>query len=504
MVKLRPTTMVLLAAAAAACSAPGGGGKQADSSGAADTAVPPPAYESALPEGLRSMVDTPFKGDLDAMVARRLIRVAVPFNRTYYFIDRGTQRGLSYEYMKLFEGELNRARGTDKLDVHVVLIPMPRDMLLPALNAGRVDMVAAQLTVTPERRREVDFTDPTRSDVNEIPVTAPGTAPLASADDLSGKTVFVRRSSSYYASLQALNGRLAAGGRPPVRIEEAPESLEDDDLLEMVNAGLIPATVVDDYLARFWKQVFTGLVLGDRAPLRTGGRLAVAIRRNSPALAAELNAFIGKFGLQTTMGRILSQRYLQSTKYVTDAASAEGRRKFLGMVDLFRKYGAQYGVDHLLMAAQGYQESRLDQDVRSPVGAMGVMQIMPETGREQGVGDIRQLEPNVHAGIKYMRFMMDRYYRDEPMDAQNKLLFTFASYNAGPGKLRQLRREASQRGLDPNIWFGNVEQIASERIGRETVTYVSNIYKYYIAYRLIARQREQRREAKAAIARRAE
>ena len=96
-----------------------------------------------------------------------------------------------------------------------------------------------------------------------------------------------------------------------------------------------------------------------------------------------------------------------------------------------------------------------------------------------------------------MRFMVDRYYKDEPMDNLNKSLFTFASYNAGPGRVRQLRREAEKQGLNPNVWFGNVEQIASERIGRETVTYVANIYKYYIAYKLVAEQNERRTAAKA-------
>src|SRR3954466_9745683 len=134
------------------------------------------------------------------------------------------------------------------------------------------------------------------------------------------------------------------------------------------------------------------------------------------------------------------------------------------------------------MAAQGYQESTLDQDVKSPVGAVGVMQVMPPTGKELNVGNISEVEPNIHAGVKYMRFMMDQYFKDEPMDNLNKGLMTFAAYNAGPRRVRQLREEAAQRGLDPNVWFGNVERVASERIGRETVTYVSNIYKYYVAY----------------------
>jgi membrane-bound lytic murein transglycosylase MltF len=171
-------------------------------------------------------------------------------------------------------------------------------------------------------------------------------------------------------------------------------------------------------------------------------------------------------------------------------------------MELFRKYGAQYNMDFLLMAAQGYQESTLDHSVRSPVGAIGVMQVMPPTGREMKVGDITQIEPNIHAGVKYMRFMMDEYFKDEPMDNLNKGLMTFAAYNAGPGRLRQLRREAEKRGLNPNVWFGNVERVASERIGRETVTYVSNIYKYYIAYRLLTDQQNRRAAAKAEVAKR--
>ena len=124
------------------------------------------------------------------------------------------------------------------------------------------------------------------------------------------------------------------------------------------------------------------------------------------------------------------------------------------------------------------------------------MQVMPPTGKELNVGDITKIDANIHAGVKYMRFMIDRYYKDEPMDNLNKALMTFASYNAGPGRVRQLRREAEKRGLDQNVWFNNVERIASEKIGRETVTYVSNIYKYYIAYTLLTEQEERRAAAK--------
>jgi len=457
----------------------------------------PPVLETVLPDDLRNIIDRPFKGDFDEMVQRRLIRVGVTFNRTFYFVDKGAQRGLAYEYLTQFEDQLNKRFNTGNLKMHVVMLPMPRDVLLPSLRDGRVDMVVAQLTITPSRLKMVSFTEPTRRNVSEVVVTAPGEPPVNSVDDLSGRDVFVRKTSSYYESLVEANHRLQASGKKPISIDLASESLEDDDLLEMVNADLIPATVVDDYLANFWKQVFTDIAVHDNVTVRTGGDLAVAVRKENPKLATELNGYIAKNGLDSTLGAILSKRYLQSTKYVKNATSEAERKKFLALVDLFRRYGNQYKFDYLLMAAQGYQESRLDQNAKSQVGAVGVMQLMPETGKEQKVGDISKIEPNVHAGVKYMRFIRSSFFDDQPMDDLNKGLFTFAAYNAGPGRVKQLRREAAERGLNPNVWFGNVERVASERIGRETVTYVSNIYKYYVAYKLLAAEAQRKKAAAA-------
>src|SRR5688572_1356414 len=462
--------------------------------------LPPSRLETQLPPAVRNLVLTPATGDLDAIVKRRLVRIGVTFNRTFYFIDRGVQRGVSYEYGQLLEERLNKhlKTGTDD-KVHVVLMPLPRSQLLPALVAGKIDMVAAQVTARPELQKFVDFSDPTRMNVNQIVVTRAGDPPLAAVADLSGREVFVRDTGTYHESLIALNQRFKAQGRPPVEIRPVPGDLEDDDLLEMVNAGLIPATVVDDYLAKFWDNVFPNLVLHENVAVRTGGRLAIAVRKNSPQLTAALNTFMRNYGLGTAFGNVVERKYLVSTTYVKSAASEEERRKFRAVVELFRKYCDQYNLDYLLMAAQGYQESQLNQNAKSAAGAVGIMQVMPATGKELNVGDIRQLEPNIHAGIKYMRVTADSFFKDEPMDDLNKGLFTFASYNAGPGRVRQLRREAEKAGLDPNVWFGNVEVIAAERIGRETVTYVANIYKYYVAYRLVVDETDRRAAGRAAV-----
>src|SRR6185436_2916567 len=499
--------LALLLAAATACS----GEREAAPPRATAAGIPPAADApipdtasplDALPNAVKSVVDKPFTGDFDERVKRRAIRVGVTFNRTHYFVDKGQERGLTYEALKSFEDDLNTDLKTGHLKVHVVIVPMSRDLLAPSLLKGRVDMIAAMVTVRPELEKLAAFSEPTRTNVSQLVVTGPGAPSIATVDDLAGQAVFVRKASAYYDTLTTLNEQLKARGNPVVIIDEAPDVLEDDDILEMVNAGLAPITVVDDYLAEFWTQVFTGLTVHKDVAVRTGGRLAVAFRKDNPKLREVVDTWLRKHPKGDAFRNTIERRYLDNTKFAKNAAADTERRKLQAVVELFKKYGAEYNIDYLLMAAQGYQESTLDHDAKSPVGAIGVMQVMPATGKELKVGDITKVDANIHAGVKYMRFMMDQYYKDDPMDNLNKGLMTFASYNAGPGRIRQLRAETKQRGLDPNVWFGNVERVTSERIGRETVTYVSNIYKYYITYKLISAQQDRRAAAKAEVGRR--
>jgi membrane-bound lytic murein transglycosylase MltF len=438
----------------------------------------------------------PWTGDLGGMIDRRMIRVLTSFSRTQYFIDRGTPRGTAYDQGKLLEAALNNELRSLHSTVNVQFVPLPRDQLLPALAAGTGDIVMADLTVTPDRASVADFTDPWIDGVDEIVVTSPNGPEIATVDDLSGKEIFVRESSSYYESLQALNATFVSRGKAPAILTPAPEALEDEDLLEMTSAGLIKIVVVDNHKAWFWQRVWPALRLHPTVAIRTGGQIAWAIRKDSPELKSFLNRFLATNGRDSLNARMIFRRYLLNTQYVRGASADAAQKRFVAVVSIFRKYGSQYNIDWMLMAAQGYQESRLNQNARSHVGAIGVMQVMPETGRELNVGDIRQIEPNIHAGVQLIRTIVDRYYAAESMDEVNKLLFAFASYNAGPARVHQLRQLAAERGLDPNVWFNNVERIASERIGRETVTYVSNIYKYYVTYLLIQGEYLQRRELK--------
>jgi membrane-bound lytic murein transglycosylase MltF len=442
------------------------------------------------------VVAAKWKGDLDGMIERRLIRVLTVYSKTTFFVDKGAQLGMVPDAFKMFEDDLNKRLNNKNVIVHVVIVPVAADELIPALVEGRGDIVSAGKLATEWRREQVDFTNATRKGISSIIVTGPGVAPLKSLDDLAGKEVYVRASDVSAKNVGQFNARLAAAGKPPVRIKPAPEVLADEDLLEMVNAGLAPMTVVDDYIGEFWKQVFPKLVLNTSFAVRSDGETAMMIRKGSPKLKTELNAFLAKYPEGSLQRNVLFQKYLKSVKFAKSATSGRDRERFQQTVDYLRKYSNQYKLDYLLMAAQGYQESGLDQTRKSAVGAIGVMQVMPATGADMKVGDITQIEANIHAGVKYMRFMMDNFYADEPMDDLNKGLFTFASYNAGPGRIRQLRARAAKRGLDANRWFNNVELLAAESIGRETVQYVSNIYKYYLAYKLLTEQQAERLKAK--------
>jgi membrane-bound lytic murein transglycosylase MltF len=452
------------------------------------------------PDLLRALAKN-WTGDLDGMVKRQFIRVLVVYSKTYYFLDRGSEHGITYEAFKLFEDYINKQPAVRKrleardLRVNVVFLPVERDQLIPALREGRGDIAAAFLTITPERERLVDYSDPVLGGIEEIVVTGPGAPSIGKLDDLSDQEVFVRKSSSYYESLQRLNAAFAKAGKAPVRVRLVPEDLEDEDVLEMASAELLPIVVVDNRVAEFWKQIFPNLSLHPDVTLRTGGEIGWMLRKGSPQLKAALNEFIRRRDRGGREAAIILAEYMKNTRWVKNASSESELQKFRRVLRFFKKYGEQYDMDYLLMMAQGYQESTLDQSVRSPVGAIGVMQLMPATGAAMQVGDIAETEPNIHAGVKYVRTMIDRYFKDEPMDRVNKMLFAFASYNAGPGRVGELRREAAERGLNPNRWFNNVEIVAARRIGGQTVQYVSNIYKYYIAYKLIAEAEEERAKA---------
>jgi membrane-bound lytic murein transglycosylase MltF len=437
------------------------------------------------------------------MLNRRIIRVLVPYSRSLYFNDKGRERGISAETVRDFERWINKKylKKLGKRPVTVFIIPATRDKLLPEIVQGRGDIAAANLTVTEERLKTVDFASPAAEPgVKELVVTGPKSPAIASTADLTGKTVHVRRASSYYESLEALNGRFKKEGKPALKLVHVPDALEDEDMMEMLNAGLLQAIVVDDWKAKMWAQILPGVKVNEKAVVRESGKIGWAIRKKSPKLKAEILDFHKNYLKKQGVSAYRLKQYMSRVKQVSNATGTSEWKRFEQTLALFNKYGDLYKFDPLMLAAQGYQESQLDQNAKSHVGAIGVMQVMPATGNELGVGDIRIIEPNIHAGAKYMDQLMTKYFLDANFTENNRTLFAFASYNAGPGNISKMRKMAAKRGLDPNKWFNNVEIVTAQKIGMETTTYVRNIYKYYVAYRLQLDAMEAVRKAREQVA----
>ncbi|MEE4271097.1 MAG: lytic transglycosylase F [Thermoanaerobaculales bacterium] len=451
------------------------------SSAAADASEP--LLELAEYEaGLGSLAE--WRGDFDDMVERGFIRVLVVPSRTHYFLDGATQRGLSYEGLREFESFLEQKLGHPTVGVRVAIVPVRRDEVLPALERGLGDFAAANLTVTPERSEVVDFAFPFADNVRELVVTGPSGPALAELDDLSGAEVHVRMSSSFRDSLEAVNDDFASRGLEPIRIVPVEEYLETEDLLELVDAGVFPATVADEHIARFWDEVLDHVTVHTELPIREGSAIAWAVRSDAPGLTEVVSEFARKHRVGTLTTNVLLNRYLRDNTWARDGLEGRDQERLEATAEFFRTYGARYGFDPLMLTALAYQESRLDQSKRSRAGAVGVMQIKPATAADRNVGiaDIDQVDNNIHAGVKYLAFLRDRYFTEAEIEPFDRTMLTFAAYNAGPARVAALRKEARDTGLDPNRWFGHVESIAARRVGRETVLYVANITKYYIAY----------------------
>jgi len=411
-------------------------------------------------------------GDFGDIEKRRAIRILVPYSKTIYFIDRGEQLGTAVELGRALEKWLNRSKKKEVERLHVAYVPVPRSELLNALVEGRGDVVYADLTITPARQTIIDFTDPLASGVREVLITGPATPPVTSLDDLGGKEIHVRKTSSYYEHLLTLNKQRKTAGKPEIIVKEIDENLEDEDILEMVNAGLLMWCVADRFNANIWSQVFDKLVVHDDIAISTDGDIAFGIRQGSPKLKEVLNAFVKEHRVGTAFGNILKKRYYQSDKMVRAAYAPAEIARFDALLMLFQRYGKKYEFDAILLAAQGFQESQLNQERRSPRGAVGIMQLLPTTAADKAIGIkgiAESAERNIEAGSKYLRHLSNIYIIDSGPKPLDRMLLTLAAYNAGPNNLKKFRATARKMGLDPNVWFGNVENGAA-KIGLHPVS----------------------------------
>jgi len=493
-----PRCLALLVATAAlfGCGDADAGGPASPSSGAGTRIAG--AWLDTGDHPLHAALTRRRGGDLDAIRRSGYLRVLTSYSNTNYFITNGQQRGLEFELLRTYERFLNRQeRAAGRPPIAVLFLPLPFDQLIPALLAGEGDVAAAGLTVTPARRRRVLFTNPYLKNVSEVVVRNKGAPPVPNLAALAGRTLQVVRGSSWAAHLRAL----AAAGtwkRAP-RIREVDESLEAEDLLQMVHAGIYQYTVVDDHLARLWAEVLGDVVVEENARVAQHERLAWALRPHSSQLAQSMNAFIAQHRQGTLLGNTLFKRYFANVHWISNPTRLGEWKRLRPYEAAFRRYAGQYGFDWLELVALAYQESHLDPQARSRQGAVGLMQIRPTTARDPHI-DIANVESdpeaNIHAGTRYLAFLRDRYFTSPAISARDRLDFALAAYNAGPARINRLRHLAVQQGLDGNRWFGHVEHVARREIGPETVTYVANVNRYYIAYRWMRELQQERAKAR--------
>jgi len=468
--------------------------------GAARLSNEPPANTFEHPALQEQLVHEKWQGDLDGIVNRRILRVLVAPNKLGFYFDGSEIHGALYEFCQEFERFLNHKLHTGNLAIHLAFIPVGRDSLLPRLADGYGDLIATMMVTSSQSQYALDFTDTLYDDARAVIVSGPGEQ-LSRLEDLSGREVYYFSNTIPYENLRRLSEDLQRDGKPSIHLTPAAPDLQVGDLMEMVNAGLVPMTVAEDKVAQYWAKVLPNLKIHSHIVVASSP-LAWAVQQNTPQLKSVVNEFIRDHKIGTLYGNTVTDKYLNGIKWVKDATAGEDLAHFEELVRLFHTYGNEYHFPYLLLAAQGYQESGLNPGLRSKAGAVGVMQIKPTTAAADPIDitGIEKIDRNIEAGAKYLRYMVSHYYANEPMDEVTKGLFALASYNAGPNRIEDLRKLASAEGYDPNHWFNNVEFLAAREIGAETPNYVGNIYKYYLAYKMTTEQNARRQASRSASA----
>ncbi|PHN87670.1 lytic transglycosylase F [Vibrio splendidus] len=419
-------------------------------------------------------------GDFDVLQKKGVVRVLVSGDVGFYHIENGKPKGILAEQIHYFQRTL---KVRDPL-LRVQVIPVERSELLSALNQGRGDIAVANLTVTKEREQLVDFSIPIRSDIDELLVTNHSTPLLTDITQLQGKEVWLKQNSSYISSVHTVNNQLEQNGMVPIYIHLLNNNIQDLELLDLIKRGKITATIVDSHKLELWGNLEQDIRIHKDLAFRHNADIAWAIRKNNPQLKAQIDQYLQDSKQGTLLGNVIDNRYLESITWMNRASNALQNEEREKLEELFVAYGEKYEINWLILLAMAFQESGLDNTKISHRGAVGIMQVMPKTARDWyvDIDDVYDLESNIHAGSKYLRFIYDRYFDLPELSDIDKIHFSLAAYNAGPAKIRRMRVLAAKQGFNPNKWFNHVEVIARKNISQEPVKYVANINRYFTIY----------------------
>ena len=442
------------------------------------------ALETLLPQ--LSRAGDLHTDDLPKMIERRIIRVLTTYSMSTYFISEGKGHGFEYSLLRDFEDYINEANDTGHLRTVLEFIPVPESLLITSLNNGIGDIVAAGVSVTPEREALADFTHPYLTGIKEVLVTHLERPQIGDVADLAGRQVYVLPGTDMSRTLRRLNSHLLVRGLKPLEVVPVSGYLTREDVLELVNAGYIDMSIVESHVAELWAEYLPNIVLNNFEDIGNSSSIAWMVRKDNPLLKESLNAFLDRHQKGTFNWNLYYNRYFLSSRWIQNPLHPALQEVFSDYAPLFRKYAARYGFDWMLLAAIAFQESGLNHRRVSNAGAVGLMQVLPTTADDVDMeaASLKDLEANVHAAARYLSLLRDVYFSDPEIPPEARMRFVLAAYNAGPSAIQRCRRIAAKLDLDPNRWFYNTELVALKTIGTEPVRYVSNIKKYYMAYSL--------------------
>ncbi len=408
-----------------------------------------------------------------------VLRVITGNNPASYFLWRGELMGFDYELMKAFADK-------HKLRISMVVRDGPEQMH-EALEKGYGDVIAAAMTQTPTRQKRGWVFSRRYLTITEQFVGRADMAPMADLSELTGKTVVVNPEHSYFDTLQALQKSAAKFTLVPL------EHASSEMLMAMVADGDFDLTLVDSHLAAMETTFRDDLkVVHDLAEEK---QIGWVVRADQPDLLANLNTYIRK-AYRGLHYNVVYQRYFSEPKSISRYREQriEPGKALSPYDELVREHADRKDLDWRLLVAQMYQESRFDPKARSYAGAVGLMQMLPRTGKQFGYSDVRPPHKNVAASVDFIEWLGERFPDDLPIE--ERLYFTLAAYNAGHAHVQDARRLARQLGKDPDRWFGHVEKamllLSQPRYARqarfgyvrgsEPVNYVREIRERYVGY----------------------
>ena len=413
--------------------------------------------------------------DLTAIRASGQLRVLVNQSRHSSGVVRGESIGVEYHRLRALEQYLNRT-ARDGREVHLRLIPLPKEELLAALLRGEGDLVAPGELLALRRDMPVRASAPIQRDVPLVVVSRQGNRRYQRVEQLAGHSLALPVGSAARGALQRLN----AGLKAPIVADWQDPTLAVEDVLEMVQAGILPMTAVELPIAERWAKVMPKLRIDRHLRLAQKGDLSWYTRRGASSLSASIDQFLREYRAPEDADRVFQRVYRRSYKVRQPLGRAERQRLERVRPSLMRHAKAQ-SLDWLLLAALALKESTLNPDARGSGGARGLLQVTPAAARSVGVGNAASLDGNVQAGAKYLAMLRRRYFASSQLNERERMAFVLAAYNLGPQRIQGLRAEARRRGLDPNRWFFQVERVAAERLGLGVVSYVGSVNKYHLA-----------------------